>query len=182
METIHQGIALVQEHKKQSGFVRSTSFGLAGGIAGSLVMQLFLLGASAAGRLPALAFLAFIGDTIAQLLTRFGIYLPGGVPMCLAMQDLIGAIFGMIYVFMLSNVNALHARTLRKGILQAVIFAEIISQPLLATTTILLKMPVTTALLWYGASLVMHFLYGVTLGAIVWLGLDHKPRESTNLN
>jgi len=71
---------------------------------------------------------------------------------------------------MISQVNTLHLNSLKKGILLAVLYAEIISQPLLAMTTILLKMSIMSTVLWYGASFVMHFLYGITLGAIVSYG------------
>ena len=71
---------------------------------------------------------------------------------------------------MLSKISALHIYSLKKCILLAVVYAEIISQPLLAMTTILLKMTAKDTLLWFSASFVMHFLYGVVLGAIISCG------------
>jgi hypothetical protein len=182
METALQRNYQVLNYHKQASFTRTMKLGFIGGLAGTLIMELFLMGPLIVVGMPALTFLSFIGDTIAQLLARFGIHLADGVPMCLAMQYLIGAIFGIIFVTVQRKVNALHTTSLKKGILQAVIFAEIISQPLLAMTTILLKMPVKDTLLWYGASLIMHFLYGITLGAIVSYGLHSVKTTSIKRN
>ncbi len=151
--------------------VRDTKLGLFGGLAGTLVMELFLVGALSAVGMPAFTCLSFIGDTIAHLVAKFGIPLTGGVPTCLVVQYLIGAIFGVIFSTMRIKVNSLHVNSIKKGILHAVLYSEIISQPLLATTTLVLAMSLRDTLLWYGASLVMHFLYGVTLGVIMSYGL-----------
>jgi hypothetical protein len=171
METAFHRNSQVLEYNKKAAFARSTKLGLIGGIAGSLVMELVLMGALFVAGMPALTCLSFIGDTVAQLVAKFGIYLAGGVLMCLAAQYLIGAIFGVIFSTVISQVSTLHLNSLKKGILLAVLFAEIISQPLLAMTTILLKMSIMSTVLWYSASIVMHFLYGITLGAIVSYGL-----------
>ncbi len=177
METALQRNSQVLEYAKQAAFARNIKLGLIGGLAGTLVMELVLMGALTAVGMPALTCLAFIGDTVAQLVGKSGLYLSGGVPMCLAAQYIIGALFGVIFGTLLSKVSALHINSLKKGVLLAVVYAEIISQPLLAMTTILLKMSIMSTVLWYGASFVMHFLYGITLGAIVSYGLRLKDRE-----
>jgi len=171
METTLHRNSRFQKYNMQVTLARDIKWGLIGGIAGTLVMELVLMGALAAVGMPALTCLSFIGDTVAQLWADFGIHLAGGVPMCLAAQYLIGALFGVIFGTMLSKVSALHINSLKKGVLLAVIYAEIISQPLLAMTTILLKMTAKDTLLWYSASLMMHFLYGVVLGVIISCGL-----------
>lgn len=98
--------------------------------------------------------------------------------MCLAAQYLIGSLFGVIFGTMLSKISALHIYSLKKRVLLAVVYAEIISQPLLAMTTILLKMTAKDTLLWYSASFVMHFLYGVVLGAIISCGFRSIKKVS----
>ncbi len=170
METALQRNYQVLNYHKQASFTRTMKLGFIGGIAGTLVMELVLMGALTAVGMPALTCLSFIGDTVAHLIAKFGIYLAGGVPMCLAAQYLIGALFGVIFSIMLSKVSALHIHSRKKGVLLAVVYAEIISQPLLAMTTILLKMTPRDTLLWYSASFVMHFLYGLVLGAIISCG------------
>jgi hypothetical protein len=79
----------------------------------------------------------------------------------------VGAIFGIL----VARVDALRVNTLKKGILLAVLYIEILSQPLLATTPILLKLTAAETLQWYGGALVMHFIAGVVLGATVNYGL-----------
>jgi protein-S-isoprenylcysteine O-methyltransferase Ste14 len=185
METSLHRNSPALEYNKQAAFARSIKMGLISGLAGTLVMELVLMGALFVVGMPALTCLSFIGDTVAQLVAKFGIYLADGVPMCLAAQYLIGAIFGVIFATMLSKVSALHINSLKKVVLLSVVYAEIISQPLLAMTTILLKMSIMSTMLWYSASFVMHFLYGITLGAIVSFGLrstntiSSKQKERT---
>ena len=170
METTLHRNSLFQTYNMQVTLARDIKWGLIGGLAGTLGMELVLMGALTAVGMPALTCLSFIGDTVAQLWANFGIHLAGGVPMCLAAQYLIGSLFGVIFGTILSKVSALHINSLKKGVLLAVVYAEIISQPLLAMTTILLKMTAKDTLLWYSASFVMHFLYGVVLGAIISCG------------
>jgi hypothetical protein len=167
--TLHRNSAF-QKYYMQVTLARGVKWGLIGGIAGTLIMELFLMGALTAVGMPALTCLSFIGDTVAQLIAKFGIHLAGGVPMCIAVQYLIGSLFGVIFSTMLSKVSALHINSLKKVVLLAVVYAELISQLLLAMTTILLKMTPIVALLWYSASFVMHFLYGVVLGVIISCG------------
>jgi len=170
METTLQRNSLFQKYNMQATLARGIKWGLIGGLAGTLGMELVLMGALTAVGMPPLTCLSFIGDTVAHLWANFGIHLVGGVPMCLAAQYLIGSLFGVIFGTMLSKISALHIYSLKKGVLLAVVYAEIISQPLLAMTTILLKMTAKDTLLWYSASFVMHFLYGVVLGAIISCG------------
>jgi protein-S-isoprenylcysteine O-methyltransferase Ste14 len=179
METTLQRNSLFQKYNMQVTLARDIKWGLIGGLAGTLGMELVLMGALTAMGMPAFTCLSFIGDTVAHLIAKFGIYLAGGVPMCLAAQYLIGSLFGVIFGTMLSKISALHVRSLYKNILLAVLYAEVISQPLLAMTTILLKMSIMSTVLWYGASFVMHFLYGITLGAIVSYGLRSTKTIST---
>ena len=70
-----------------------------------------------------------------------------------------------------ARVEALRVNTLKKSILLAFIYVEILSQPLLATTPILLKMTAPATLQWYGGSFVMHLMAGVILGTVVGCGL-----------
>ena len=170
METTLLRNSRFQKYNMQVTLARHIKWGLIGGIAGTLIMELVLMGALTAVGMPPLTCLSFIGDTVAHLWAHFGIHLAGGVLMCLAAQYLIGSLFGVIFVTMLSKVNALHINSLKKGILLAVVYAEIISQPLLAMTTILLNMTAKDTLLWYSASILMHFLYGVVLGVIICYG------------
>jgi hypothetical protein len=87
---------------------------------------------------------------------------------------LIGAIFGAI----VAQIPALRAGTLKKSVILAVLYVEILSQPLLATTPILLKMTAAETLQWYLGSTPMHLVVGVALGVIVYRGL--RPAKTTS--
>lgn len=71
----------------------------------------------------------------------------------------------------MAQVDVLRVDTLKKGIVFAVLYVEVLSQPILATTPILLKMTTAKTLQWFGISFWMHFLLAVVLGAVVSYGL-----------
>jgi len=79
----------------------------------------------------------------------------------------VGAILGAA----VAEVDALRVDTLKKSLVLAVLYVEILGQPILATTPILLKMTATETLQWFGVSFVMHLVYGVVLGLVVSCGL-----------
>jgi hypothetical protein len=65
--------------------------------------------------------------------------------------------------------------SVKKCILLAVVYVEVLSQPILVTTPILLKMTTPETLQWYGGAFVMHLLLAVVLGVIVGYGLRSAP-------
>jgi hypothetical protein len=151
-----------------------------GGTAGTLVMDFVLMGALSAVGLPALTCFSIVGDTVEHFFSNLGIHIAGGVPMGIAAHYLVGPLFGIIFGAALVKADALHVDTLKKGIVLAVLYVEIMSQPILAMTPILLKMTAKDTLLWFGASFVMHFMYGVVLGAIVSYGLHLTNHQAIN--
>ncbi len=95
----------------------------------------------------------------------------GGVPLGVTTHYLIGPLIGAIFGTLVVQVKALRVDTLKKSIILAVLYVEILAQPILATTPILLKMTAAETLQWFGFSFVMHFLLAVVLGAVVSYGL-----------
>jgi hypothetical protein len=178
MEQTLQNTLLTRGHVPQITLAGGMRWGLIAGLAGTMVMDLVLMGTLAAIGLPTLTCFSIVGDTVEQLFSNLGIYIAGGVPMGIAAHYLVGPLFGLIFGSLLAKVDVLRVNTLKKGIVLAVIYVEIISQPILATTPILLKMTVKDTLLWFGASFVMHFLYGLVLGAIVSYGSRLANRAS----
>jgi hypothetical protein len=134
-------------------------------------MDLLLMGALSAAGLGALTCFAIVGDTAGRFLSLLGVAMTGGVPLGVATHYLIGPLVGVVFGILVTQVGALRVDSLKKGILLAVLYVEILSQPLLAATPILLKMTAATTLLWFGASFVMHFILAVVLGAVVSWGL-----------
>jgi hypothetical protein len=70
-----------------------------------------------------------------------------------------------------AQVDVLRVDTLKKGIILAVLYVEILSQPILATTPLLLRITVSDTLLWFGVSFGMHLIFGIVLGVVVSRGL-----------
>ncbi len=141
--------------------------GAIGGVVGTLVMDLVLMGGLSAVGLPALTCFSMVGDTVARFFSMLGVNVAGGVPFGVATHYVVGPIIGAIFGTAVTRVDALRIDIRKKAIVFAVLYVEVLSQPLLALTPILLETSTTTTLLWFGGSFLVHFLWGVVLGLIV---------------
>ena len=150
---------------------RAMAWGLIGGFVGTIVMDLVLMGMLSAVGLPAVISFSTIGDTAAAFFALFGIDVAGGVPLGAAVHYLLGLVLGAIFGAIVARVDALHVNTIKKGVVLAVLYIEIVSQPILATSPILLKMTAAETVQWFGVSAVMHLIWGVVLGVVVSYGL-----------
>ena len=146
-------------------------WGVIGGLAGTFVMDLVLMGLLAAGGLPPLTCFSIVGDTVAGLFSMQSDAAAGSIPLGIAAHYLLGPTIGAIFGMMIAKFNRLRINSPKKMILCAVVFVEILSQPLLALAPILLKMTASETLLWFGGSLVMHLIWGLILGAMMSRGL-----------
>jgi hypothetical protein len=171
METTLQGNPRARGHRTHVTLVRGMGWGLMGGLAGTMVMDLILMGALSAAGLPALTCFSIVGNTVARFFSILGMEMVGGVPLGAAAHYLIGPLVGAIFGAAVAQVTALRADTLKKGVVLAILYVEILSQPILATTPILLKMTAHETLQWFSVSFVMHFMLAVVLGVIVSYGL-----------
>jgi len=178
METTLQGSTRARGQINHATLVRGMVWGLIGGLAGTMVMDLVLMGGLSAVGLPALTCFSIVGNTVARFFSIMGIEIAGGAPLGAATHYLIGPLIGAIFGAAVTQVEALRVDTLKKGIGFAVLYIEILSQPILATTPILLKMTAPETLQWFGISFWMHFLLAVVLGAIVSYGL--RSAAATN--
>ena len=150
---------------------RGMGWGLLGGWVGTVVMDLILMGALSAVGLPALTCFSIVGSTAARFFSILGIEMAGGAPLGAAAHYLVGPVVGAIFGAAVAQVDALPVDTLKKSLVLAVLYVEILGQPILATTPILLKMTATETLQWFGVSFVMHLVYGAVLGLVVSCGL-----------
>jgi hypothetical protein len=174
MEKTVQGNWLTRGQLTQISIAKAMGWGLIGGLAGTMVMDLVLIrGLSAAG-LPAFTCFSIVGDTVARFFSMLGIEMAGGVPTGAATHYLIGPVVGVIFGILVTQVDALRADTLIKSIFLAVLYVEILAQPILATTPILLKMTAPQTLQWFGVSFVMHLILAVVLGAVVGYRLRRR--------
>lgn len=147
------------------------SWGLIGGVVATIVMDLVLIGLLTAVGLPALTCFSIVGNTAQRFFSLQGIELAGGVPVGVAAHYLIGPAVGAAFGAAVSQVKALRVSTVKKGVVLGILYVEILSQPLLATSPILLKMTLAETLQWFGVSALMHLLWGAILGWIVSYGL-----------
>jgi len=171
METTLQGNSLAMRDITHVPLAKGIGWGLVGGLAGTLVMDLILMGALSAAGLPTLTCFSIVGDTIACFFSLLGIEITGGVLPGVATHYIVGPVVGAIFGATVARVDVLRVDSLKKGIVLAVLYVEIVSQPILATTPILLKMTAADTLQWFGGSFVMHFVFGVVLGAVVSYGM-----------
>jgi hypothetical protein len=157
-------------------------WGVIGGLAGTLVMDLVLMGGLSAVGLPIFTCFSIVGNTVAQLFLALGIDLAGGIPLGVAAHYLIGPVIGAIFGMAVTRYDALRLNTLKKGIVLAVLYVEIVSQPILAMAPILLKMTGPETWQWFGISFVMHMIWGVVLGVVVSRGLRLSTMVHFNLD
>jgi hypothetical protein len=159
------------QHIGSSAIVKGTVIGLIGGLVGTIVMDLVLVATLLAVGLPAVASFATIGDAAAGFFALFGIQVAGDIPLGMAVHYLLGLILGAIFGAALFRIGALRVRSMKKGVLLAVLYIEIVSQPILAIASLILNMTAAETLQWFGVSFVMHLIWGIVLGVVVSYGL-----------
>jgi hypothetical protein len=176
----------LQDNLRMTGWFTPTSFarglwwGLIGGFGGTAIMDLALMGILLAFGLPALSCFSIVGNTVARFFSIQGVGMGRAIQLGLATHYMVGPVVGAIFGTVVARVEALRVNTLKKSILLAILYVEILSQPLLAMTPILLKMTVPATLQWYGGSFVMHLMLAVVLGAIVGYGLRLESASRSN--
>lgn len=157
---------------------RGTGWGLIGGLVATLVMDLVLVGVLSVAGLPSLLCFSIVGDTAASFFAIMGVEMGGGIPLGIATHYLIGPSIGALFGAAVAKVDALRVDTLKKGVVLAVLYVEILSQPLLVTTPILLKMTTPETFQWFGVSFLMHLIAGAVLGLVICYGLCPATRST----
>ncbi len=171
METMIQGNLQAKKYTSLTFLARGLGWGFLGGLVGTLLMDLFLMGILFLAGLPVLACFAVVGDTVARFFSLLGTEMTGseaiGVITHYVIGPAIGAIFGAIVVL----ADRLRVDTRKKCMLVSILYVEILSQPLLAVSVFLLEMKWPVIAAWYGGAFVMHFIMGVILAVLVSHGL-----------
>ena len=178
MERTLPGYPRVTGHATHVTVSRGMGWGFIGGLAGTMVMDLILMGALSAVGLSALTCFSIVGDTAARFFAIQGIEMAGGAPLGVVAHYVVGPLVGAIYGAAVAQVNALRVDNREKGVVLAVLYVEILSQPILATTPILLHMSTPETLQWFGVSFAMHLLFGAVLGLVVSSGLRVETKAS----
>jgi hypothetical protein len=178
MKKTQQMNARVMGHTARVTNSKGLGWGLMGGLAGTMVMDIVLMGALSAIGLPAFTCYSIVGNTLMRFFAVLGIEMAGGIPLGVVTHYVVGPLVGALYGSLVARFETLQADNLKMAIVYAVLYVEILSQPILATTPILLKMTTAETLQWFGGSFVMHFLLGVVLGGVIRFGL----RSATGAN
>lgn len=174
MEKNLQGNWLVKERNTSDTLTRGMQWGLIGGLAGTMAMDLVLVGGLSALGLPTDTCFLSIGSTVAHFFSLLGIKLSGGVVLGVATFHLLGPVLSAIYSIAVSQVGALQQATLKMNVIYAVLYAEVLSQLILTTMPILLKMSGSETVLWFAGSFVLHLTWGIVLGFVMHYGLLAK--------
>ncbi len=145
-------------------------WGLVAGLAGTLAMDLALLTGLPALGVPADTCYLTIGSTVRLFFSLLGIRLAGDVTLGVAAYHIIGPLLGAIYGLVVSQVDALQRATLKKYLIYAVLYAEVLSQLILIMVPLLLKMPAQETLLWFAGSFVVHMIWGIAMGLVTYYG------------
>lgn len=166
-----QGYALVEGHVKRAPLAKGLGWGLIGGLAGTLAMDILLMGVLWAVRYPALLCFTIVGDTLARVFSMLGMEMAGGVPTGIVTHYVIGPLVGILFGAAAAVFPALREGALKKIVIASVLYVQILSQPILALTPILLKMTALEVLQWYCGAFAMHLVAGIVLGVVVGRGL-----------
>jgi hypothetical protein len=178
MNRTAQGHWLMEGHTKRAPLATGIAWGFLGGLAGTLVMDILLMEALLVLRQPAWMCFSIVGDTVSRFLAMFGAQIAGGVPTGVVTHYVVGPLFGMLFGVIVTKFPALRDGSLMKVTIAAFVYVEILSQPILATTPILLKMDAPATLQWFGGSFVMHLILSIVLGVIVGYGLLPAQRRA----
>ena len=171
MEKTLEGTSHLTGRNPSNSIWRGLGWGAIGGLAGTLVMDILLMGALLALRQPAWMCFSIVGDTVSRFLAMLGTQIAGGVPTGVAAHYVIGPLVGILFGAAVTIIPALREGTQKKITIAAFVYVELLSQPILATTPILLEMRAPAVLQWYGGSFVMHLILSIVLGVIVGYGL-----------
>jgi hypothetical protein len=147
--------------------------GAVGGLAGTIVMDLFGFGVLLVNGGPDTISFSLIGDAAGTFFSRLGISIPGGTPLGLLLHYLIGLLLGItlgagICLVGLQNIGW------KKGVALGVLYVEAMSIPMLTVAAIVLQMTLSQTAVYFATSFIMHLVFGSVLGVAVSYGLGSR--------
>jgi hypothetical protein len=146
---------------------RGIIVGSFGGLMGTIIMDLFEAVMFLTMGEPAGLSFSIIGDAAAAFFSMFGIVLSGGIPLGASLHYLIGLALGGILGVAVLRIDGLRVDSAKKSITLGILFVEVMSEPLLITTAIVLNLTTSQTVQLFGVSFVMRLVYGGVLGAII---------------
>ncbi|CAG0957184.1 hypothetical protein ANAEL_00411 [Anaerolineales bacterium] len=142
-------------------------WGLISGLVGTVIMDLIIVAFFLAMGMPADLIYSFIGTVAQSFLMKIGISVSGVMLLGASIHFLLGLVLGGLFGLIVTQVKSLRVDSFKKGILLGILYIEIVSQPILVTAPLLIKMTSVDILQWYGLSTAMHMIYGAILGGIL---------------
>jgi len=157
--TTEQKMTSRQEERQHLGTVTLTKgigIGVIGSLAGTLVMDLVMVGEFSMMGLPLDTYLALIGSVVGR-----------GVPMGVIIHLVFGSLLGIVCGAAVLKVDALHIDSVRKGVGLGVL-AGIATIPFCIVFAIITNVPIADMLTF---SIPGHLTWGAVLGVIAGYGL-----------
>jgi hypothetical protein len=178
MEKTLEGTSHITGHAISDNLLKGLGWGFLGGLTGTLVMDLLLMGALLVLRQPATQCFSIVGDTVSRFFAMLGAQVAGGVATGVMTHYVVGPLFGILFGAAVTKLHVLRAGSLKQITIAAFLYVEILSQPILVTTPLLLKMKMPATLQWYGGAFLMHLIMSIVLGVIVGYGLQMHTTTS----
>lgn len=172
MEKALEGTSQITGHAPSDKLLKGMGWGFLGGLVGTLVMDLLLMGALLGLRQPATQCFSIVGDTVSRFFAVLGAQVAGGVATGVMTHYVVGPLFGILFGAAVIKLHVLRAGSLKQITIAAILYVEILSQPILLTTPLLLKMKTPATLQWYCGAFLMHLIMSIVLGVIVGYGLQ----------
>jgi hypothetical protein len=160
----------LEEEMGNDNLKKAIVWGLIGGLVGTIIMDLVIVGFFYVVGMPVGLIYSFIGDVAGSFFSRIGIKLSGGVLLGALVHFFLGLGLGGLFGALVTRINAFKLNSLKKGLLLGIIYIEIASQPILVTAPLLVEMTGPDILQWYGLSTFMHLIYGLILGGMMRYG------------
>src|SRR5512139_2543134 len=97
--------------------MRGLVWGIIGGCAGTLVMDLTLMGTLSAFGAPALTCFSIVGNTVARFFLIESMDTAGAIRLGVATHYLVGPLIGALFGALVARIKALRVHTLKKSVI-----------------------------------------------------------------
>ncbi len=170
----------MRNYSRNLQLARGLIVGLAGGLLGTIVMDLFGLIALLLFGGPSTISFALIGDAAAAFVRRYGVQLAGGDPLGIALHYLIGLGLGAIVGLATARTPGLALKSKMHWAGLAILYVEAMSVPMLAAAAFALNMSTVQIVQYFSTSFTMHLIFGCVLGLVLSRRLFPPQSPATN--
>lgn len=167
------GSTLLIKSQPSLSLSKGVVVGAVGGLAGTIVMDLFGLCVLLVNGGPDTISFSLIGDAAATFFSRIGIEISGGTPLGVLLHYLIGLVLGIILGAGISIAGIREIDRI-KSVVLGVVFVEAMSIPMLSMAAIVLQMTSAQTVTYFATSFVMHLVFGSVLGLTMSYGLRSR--------